>query len=121
MSLDGGLKLLFTITEKSGLWSDIGAQAPLVYYTPAKRMSSGYTGISLSVRPCFRLCTNTSFCQSAGGGITSDLVTTLCYIYLCEIQSVKSIGPCQPLNPKLFASFKAVQYLKIGLIYTLKY
>ena len=118
MSLDGGLKLLFTITEKSGLRSDIGAQAPLVYYTPAKRMSSEVIleSVDLSVRVsvCVQILVSV-------GGITSDLVTTLCYIYLCEIQSVKSIGPCQPLNPKLFASFKAVQYLKIGLIYTLKY
>ena len=30
-SLDRGYKLLFTVTEKSGLWSDTGAQAPLVY------------------------------------------------------------------------------------------
>ena len=29
-SLDKGYKLLFTVTEKSGLWSDTGAQAPLV-------------------------------------------------------------------------------------------
>ena len=29
-SLDRGKKLLFTITEKSGQWSDTGAQAPLV-------------------------------------------------------------------------------------------
>ena len=29
-SLYRGYKLLFTVTEKSGLWSDTGAQAPLV-------------------------------------------------------------------------------------------
>ena len=29
-------KLLFTITEKSGLWSDTGAQAPLVTYLQYK-------------------------------------------------------------------------------------
>ena len=29
-SLDRGKKLLFIVTEKSGLWSDTGAQAPLV-------------------------------------------------------------------------------------------
>ena len=29
-SLDRGYKLPFTVTEKSGLWSDTGAQVPLV-------------------------------------------------------------------------------------------
>ena len=32
-ALDRGYKLLFTVTEKSGLWSDTGAQVPLVYTT----------------------------------------------------------------------------------------
>ena len=42
-------------------------------------MFSGYTGISLSVRPSVRPCVykNISFCQSAGGGIKSHLVTAL--------------------------------------------
>ena len=31
-SVDRGEKLLFTFTEKSGLWSDTGAQAPLVIF-----------------------------------------------------------------------------------------
>ena len=31
-SLDRGYKLLFTLAEKSGLWSDTGAQAPLVVH-----------------------------------------------------------------------------------------
>ena len=29
-SLDTGLKLLFIVTEKSGLWGNTGTQAPLV-------------------------------------------------------------------------------------------
>ena len=32
-SLDGGKKLFFTVTEKSGLWSDTGSQAPLVAFS----------------------------------------------------------------------------------------
>ena len=49
----------------------------------------GYTRISLSVRPslcpyvCVSVCVqNTSFCQSAGGGISDSLVTALVYALL---------------------------------------
>ena len=41
-SLGRGKKLLFTFTERSGLWSDTGAQAPLVRFcTEIKKKHCG--------------------------------------------------------------------------------
>ena len=59
------------------VWSKAGKQARLIYiFIPLQNECfCGYTGISPSVCPGVRLCTYTSFCQSAGVGVKSHLVT----------------------------------------------
>ena len=49
----------------------------------------GYTGISLSVRQsiCVSICVrNTTFCQSAGRGIKSHLVTALVWLAFYQMK-----------------------------------
>ena len=57
-------------------------------------MFSGYTGISPSVCPsvCMSVCAqNTTFCQSAGGGIESHSVTALGFV-LDRIKNIVGEG-----------------------------
>ena len=66
-------------------------------------MFRGYTGISLSVRPC--VCTsvcvqNTIFCHSTGGGIKSHLVTALVFIQIIHEKQDKQM--LASLNRKVY-------------------